>query len=80
MARREWAEELVASAQRRYPNANTLNIAALVAVKEHARAVRVVKADLAAVKRDRHNYSVTTRVELVKRLERLLAALTQGRA
>ena len=47
---------------------------------EHARAVRIVKADLAEVKRDQHNYSVVTKNELVKRLERLLVKLQKGRA
>ena len=55
-------------------------IAGLAALAEHARAVRIVKADLAEVKRDQHNYSVVTKNELVKRLERLLVKLQKGRA
>ena len=48
-----WADETVAAAQRRYPNANTLNIAAYVATKEHKRAVRVVKRQLDLYQRQR---------------------------
>lgn len=54
-------------------------IAGLAALAEHARAVRIVKTEINAVKRDRHNYSTTTRVEMVKRLEGLLAKLERDR-
>ena len=80
MARREWAEQWAFDAS----EADTAQIRMTVVAKrlqaEHARAVRIVKADLAEVKRDQHNYSVVTKNELVKRLERLLAALQKGRA
>ena len=53
MSEAGWADETVAAAQRRYPNANTLNIAAYVATKEHKRAVRVVKRQLDLFQRQR---------------------------
>ena len=46
---------------------------------EHRRAVRVVTAEIKLVKLDRHNYSVVTRAEMTKCLERLFAALQKGR-
>ncbi len=46
---------------------------------EHRRAVRVVTAEIKRVKLDRHNYSVVTRAEMTKCLDRLLAALQKGR-
>ena len=82
MARREWAEREVSKATT-CPDGVSVVYAPMVEKllkAEHARAVRIVKADLAEVKRDQHNYSVVTKNELVKRLERLLAALQKGRA
>ena len=83
MARREWALKIVGKQvfhdRRCGPMVNFPRAVKLVAV-EHARAVRIVKADLAEVKRDQHNYSVVTKNELVKRLERLLVKLQKGRA
>ena len=55
------------------------SIAAKLLLAEHRRAVRVVKAEIKRVKLDRHNYSVATRAEMTKCLDRLLAALQRGR-
>ena len=80
MARREWAER--EARKRLHPSEfDEYSCTYENALKqEHARAVRIVKADLAEVKRDQHNYSVVTKNELVKRLERLLVKLQKGRA
>ena len=71
-----WAEKKAAK-KWKTPELQRIYEAALKA--EYARAIRMVKAEINAVKRDRHNYSTTTRVEMVKRLEGLLAKLERGR-
>lgn len=79
MARRELAHVKGQKTPKRLGETD-IEFCARVAKAEHARAVRIVKADLAEVKRDQHNYSVVTKNELVKRLERLLVKLQKGRA
>ena len=60
------------------PNSANARIAQLLRA-EHRRAVRVVTAEIKRVKLDRHNYSVVTRAEMTKCLDRLLTALQRGR-
>lgn len=78
----DWAERVTTSADNN-KNLNYMEWEELcphLLRKEHQRAVRIVKADINAAKRDRHNYSTATRHAIVARLERLLAALQKGRA
>ena len=81
-----WADETVAAAQRRYPNANMLNIAAYVATKEHKRAVRVVKREIVATEKLRDTALRVDNVaaeavylDTIVALNKALAALQKGR-
>ena len=82
-----WAERKVVTAttgyhwnaRRRKSTVILPALAAKLLLAEHRRAVRVVTAEIKRVKLDRHNYSVVTRAEMTKCLDRLLAALQKGR-
>lgn len=76
MTPRTWAEKL-ARKQTGVTTAQFYYVHALV--KEHARAVRIVKAEIKRVRLDQHSYSVVTKGELLASLNKLLAALQRGR-
>lgn len=76
MARREWAEKIVAQ---QYGHEDDGCIAGLIR-KEHARAVRVVKAKLKAAWLDKHSRTVEQRNAYTDACEDILEALTKGRA
>lgn len=65
----------VAAAQRKYPNANTLNIAAYVAGQEHQRMVRAVHRLKRIVDSPDGNYNLGYRRACLD----VLAALERGR-
>ena len=48
-------------------------------VKEHARAVRIVKAEIAFVKKDQHTYKSEEKCLILGSLETVLKKLTSGR-
>ena len=82
MTRAAWAERKVEQAQEGMDCCCITCFAptyAKLILAEHKRAVRVVTAEIKRVKLDRHNYSVVTRAEMTKCLDRLLAALQKGR-
>lgn len=54
-------------------------IAGLAALAEHARAVRIVKAEMKRVKLDELNYGVSEQILLITVLEKLLTKLQRGR-
>lgn len=81
-----WADEQVAQLQRRYPNANMLDIAAKASVHEHARAVRIVTRSIKSEAKLRvlaHQAGLASHrelhVEVERALQQILAALTKGR-
>ena len=79
MARREWAGNKVSDAQRRHPKLSMVEIAGLVAEAEHARSVRIVKAEIKRVQLDERNYGISEQILLIAVLEKLLAKLQRGR-
>ena len=74
-----WAERKVARKLGGQYISLSPKLTAELLLAEHRRAVRVVTAEIKRVKLDRHNYSVVTRAEMTKCLDRLLAALQKGR-
>ena len=82
MARREWAEREVSKATT-CPDGVSVVYAPTVEKllkAEHARAVRIVKAEIKRVHMDERNYGIADQIIIVTALERVLAALTKGRA
>lgn len=81
MARREWADNKVSSAQRRWSGLNMIEIAEEVLLAEHARAVRIVKRAKAL---QLHGLRDTDTNEFLEGYEAacvdILAALSKGRA
>ena len=82
MTPRTWAlkraEKFVVNDNIQGPIVAFFRVAGLVE-SEHARAVRIVKAEIKRVKMDQHSYSVVTKGELLASLNKLLAALQRGR-
>ena len=79
MTRAAWAERKVERKLGGPYISLSPKLTAELLLAEHRRAVRVVTAEIKRVKLDRHNYSVVTRAEMTKCLDRLLAALQKGR-
>lgn len=79
MTPRTWAEDKVAAAQRKYPNANTLNIAAYVAGQEHQRAVRICKRYQRLAINGKLGFAHDQSVGFVTACNMILAALERGR-
>jgi len=79
MTRQGWAERKVARKLGGQYISLSPKLTAELLLAEHKRAVRVVTAEIKRVKLDRHNYSMVTRAEMMKCLDRLLAALQRGR-
>ena len=83
MARREWALKIVSKQvfhdRRCGPIVNFPRAVKLVKT-EHARAVRIVKAEIKRVHMDERNYGIADQIIIVTALERVLAALMKGRA
>ena len=79
MSEAGWAEQVVARQLGGQFVSLSPKLTAELLLAEHRRAVRVVTAEIKRVKLDRHNYSVVTRAEMTKCLDRLLAALQKGR-
>ena len=83
MARREWAEQIIAKHERKddwgIEYVSSTEVQRLL-LKEHARAVRIVKAEIKRVHMDERNYGIADQIIIVTALERVLAALMKGRA
>jgi hypothetical protein len=79
MSEAGWAEQVVARQLGGQYVSLSPKLTAELLLAEHKRAVRVVTAEIKRVKLDRHNYSMVTRAEMMKCLDRLLAALQRGR-
>lgn len=78
-----WAEKKIEKVaqyvwQNGYPMVTPKN-AARVAIAEHARAIRVVKAEIRRVKMDQHTYHSEERCLILGSLETVLTALQRGR-
>ena len=81
MARREWARKLIDKQPMARGGDSVDGNAAIKLLKaEHARAVRIVKAEIKRVHMDERNYGIADQIIIVTALERVLAALTKGRA
>ena len=95
MARREWADKVKipryvlsdmsedeSSNMMPHPNGawTYYHDSLSLARKEHARAVRIVKAEIKRVHMDERNYGIADQIIIVTALERVLAALMKGRA
>lgn len=78
MTTRTWAEKKVEKAWQKH-RGGLLDFTSGLIVSEHARAVRIVKAEIKRVRLDQHSYSVVTKGELLASLNKLLAALQRGR-
>ena len=78
MTTRTWAEKKVEKAWQKH-RGGLLDFTSGLIVSEHARAVRIVEAEIKRVKMDQHSYSVVTKGELLASLNKLLAALQRGR-
>lgn len=79
MTRQGWADKIANKAFLKAGGALFNGDVQPLLLAEHRRAVRVVTAEIKRVKLDRHNYSMVTRAEMTKCLDRLLAALQRGR-
>ena len=83
MARREWAEQIIAKHERKddwgIEYVSSTEVQRLL-LKEHARAVRIVKAEIKRVHMDERNYGIADQIIIVTALERVLAALMKGMA
>ena len=79
MTTRTWASKLVERTPVKAGEPEIRFFERLV-MKEHARSVRIVKAEIKRVRLDQHSYSVVTKGELLASLNKLLAALQRGRA
>jgi hypothetical protein len=81
MARREWARKLIdKQPMARGGDSVDGNGAIKLLQAEHARAVRIVKAEIKRVHMDERNYGIADQIIIVTALERVLAALQKGRA
>ena len=88
MARREWAGKIVKqemtgyhwNARIRKSTVLLPDIAAKLLVKEHARAVRIVKAEIRRIRQLTKTYNDVERIVIEVVLDRVLDKLQKGRA
>ena len=83
MARREWADKVARNGVQYISCITDDEVYSLIAKllqAEHARAVRIVKAEIKRVHLDERNYGIADQIIIVTALERVLAALQKGRA
>ena len=71
-----WAEKMAA---RKWKTPELQRIYAVALKAEHARAIRIVKAEIKRVKMDQHTYRSEERCLILGSLETVLNALQRGR-
>ena len=76
MTRAAWAERI---AENKWCDATNVKVYALGLKAEHKRAVRVVKAEIKRVKKDKYTYHSEERCLILGSLETVLKALQKGR-
>jgi hypothetical protein len=79
-----WAEKIIEKARLNYSDGEpssfiNINQARTMLLSEHARAIRLVKAEIKRVELDDYSHTEETRKMILYSLNKLLAALQRGR-